>query len=82
MVPIPAKKIKKKNIALEKSFMLYMYVGCSLIAQSVEQVAVNHWVGGSSPSQGAIFLCLVMEILWIHRQKNRKWAFGLFFRLS
>jgi hypothetical protein len=26
----------------------------SLIAQSVEQVTVNHWVGGSSPSQGAI----------------------------
>lgn len=31
-------------------------VWSSLIAQSVEQVAVNHWVGGSSPSQGAIFL--------------------------
>lgn len=27
---------------------------CSSIAQSVEQVAVNHWVGGSSPSRGAI----------------------------
>ena len=26
----------------------------SPIAQSVEQVAVNHWVGGSSPSRGAI----------------------------
>lgn len=27
----------------------------SLVAQSVEQVTVNHRVGGSSPSQGAIF---------------------------
>ena len=27
--------------------------GNSLVAQSVEQVAVNHWVGGSSPSQRA-----------------------------
>jgi hypothetical protein len=26
----------------------------SRVAQSVEQVAVNHWVGGSSPSSGAI----------------------------
>ena len=25
----------------------------SPIAQSVEQVTVNHWVGGSSPSRGA-----------------------------
>lgn len=25
----------------------------SPVAQSVEQVAVNHWVGGSSPSRGA-----------------------------
>ena len=27
----------------------------SPVAQLVEQVAVNHWVGGSSPSRGAIF---------------------------
>jgi hypothetical protein len=26
---------------------------CSPIAQLVEQVTVNHWVGGSSPSRGA-----------------------------
>ena len=25
----------------------------SLVAQLVEQMTVNHWVGGSSPSQGA-----------------------------
>ncbi len=30
---------------------LYPY---SPVAQSVEQVTVNHWVGGSSPSRGAI----------------------------
>ena len=29
----------------------------SLVAQSVEQVTVNHRVGGSSPSQGAILFC-------------------------
>ncbi len=29
----------------------------SRVAQSVEQVAVNHLVGGSSPSPGAIVLC-------------------------
>jgi hypothetical protein len=28
----------------------------SPVAQSVEQVAVNHLVGGSSPSRGAIFV--------------------------
>ncbi len=28
-----------------------MFLGSS----EVEQVAVNHWVGGSSPSRGAIF---------------------------
>ena len=28
----------------------------SPIAQSVEQVAVNHWVGGSSPSRGATLI--------------------------
>lgn len=27
----------------------------SSVAQSVEQVAVNHWVTGSSPVRGAIF---------------------------
>ena len=27
---------------------------CSLIAQLVEQMTVNHWVPGSSPGQGAI----------------------------
>ncbi len=27
----------------------------SPVAQSVEQVTVNHWVGGSSPSRGATF---------------------------
>ncbi len=26
-----------------------------MVAQQVEQVAVNHWVGGSNPSQGGIF---------------------------
>ena len=30
--------------------VIYKY---SLVAQSVEQVTVNHWVGGSNPSQGA-----------------------------
>jgi protein-S-isoprenylcysteine O-methyltransferase Ste14 len=30
----------------------------SRVAQSVEQVAVNHWVGGSSPSSGAIIFTL------------------------
>lgn len=54
-----------KKILQQNDFMCYTYRMCSLIAQSVEQVAVNHWVGGSSPSQGAIFLCFVQEILWI-----------------
>jgi hypothetical protein len=27
----------------------------SLLAQSVEQMTVNHWVAGSSPAQGAKF---------------------------
>lgn len=31
---------------------------CSSVAQQVEQVAVNHWVGGSSPSRGAILFLL------------------------
>ena len=30
----------------------------SPVAQSVEQVAVNHWVGGSSPSRGARYASL------------------------
>jgi hypothetical protein len=34
----------------------YKYMYCSLIAQSVEQMAVNHRVAGSSPARGAIFL--------------------------
>ena len=29
---------------------------CSSVAQLVERVAVNHLVGGSSPSRGAIFV--------------------------
>lgn len=35
------------------------------LAQSVEQLAVNQWVGGSSPSGGAIsekFTCLTKEL--------------------
>jgi hypothetical protein len=28
---------------------------CSPVAQLVEQVAVNHWVSGSSPFRGAIY---------------------------
>lgn len=34
---------------------------CSRVAQSVEQVAVNHRVGGSIPSPGAIFTCPVLK---------------------
>ncbi len=34
--------------------MHVMTIACSPVAQSVEQVAVNHWVGGSSPSRGAM----------------------------
>jgi hypothetical protein len=33
--------------------MLNIFV-CSPVAQLVEQVAVNHWVSGSSPFRGAI----------------------------
>ena len=42
--------------------MCYKINMSSSIAQSVEQVAVNHWVGGSSPSRGAIFqknMCVI-----------------------
>ncbi len=43
----------KKTSAM-KVFLVYIHQ-CSSVAQLVEQVAVNHWVGGSSPSRGAIF---------------------------
>lgn len=32
-------------------------------SSAVEQVAVNHWVGGSNPSRGAIFLDLLIMII-------------------
>jgi hypothetical protein len=35
----------------------------SPVAQSVEQVTVNHWVGGSSPSGGAI-ICEIRLAVW------------------
>ena len=35
----------------------------SPVAQSVEQVTVNHWVGGSSPSRGASFQARIFDIL-------------------
>lgn len=47
-------KISKIN-GISEIFVIYilpMFLGSS----AVEQVAVNHWVGGSSPSRGAIFL--------------------------
>ena len=34
---------------------------CSSVAQSVERVAVNHHVVGSSPARGAIFLGVEAE---------------------
>ena len=34
---------------------------CSKVAQLVEQVAVNHWVVGSSPSLGVLFINLLTE---------------------
>jgi hypothetical protein len=33
----------------------FFSIYCWSVAQSAEQVAVNHWVGGSSPSTPAIF---------------------------
>lgn len=44
-----------KNILTKYLFFVIVYLSVrhSLVAQSVEQVAVNHPVGGSSPSGGA-----------------------------
>lgn len=44
---------EKKRLRLQV-WVCYQDNVRSPIAQSVEQVAVNHWVGGSSPSRGAI----------------------------
>ena len=40
----------------EPKFLSFFYKNYSGVAQLVEQVAVNHFVGGSSPSSGAAFL--------------------------
>ena len=41
-------------IDLPVRFCYIIMIVCSPVAQLVEQVAVNHPVGGSSPSRGAI----------------------------
>ena len=47
----------------------------SPVAQSVEQMAVNHWVGGSSPSRGAYFKKKLLGFFFftlknVHRKKS------------
>ena len=42
-----------------------------MIAQSVEQVAVNHWVGGSSPSQGAIFFVYNFDEYYMIKKQQK-----------
>ncbi len=46
----------KKHMIIVAAF--HCFGSYSLIAQPVEQVAVNHWVGGSNPSQGAKYQLL------------------------
>lgn len=41
--------------AVYKDKLLYYSVKISWVAQPAERVAVNHLVGGSNPSPGAIF---------------------------
>lgn len=43
------KNKQKKPLEMLLDFMLLFFI-CSGVAQLVEQVAVNHWVGGSNPS--------------------------------
>ena len=47
------KKHAKISIDLLVRFCYTIMLDCSPVAQLVEQVAVNHPVGGSSPSRGA-----------------------------
>jgi hypothetical protein len=47
--PLPTKLLSANNI--------YIFPGSSV----VEQVAVNHLVGGSNPSRGAIFLKILFQ---------------------
>ena len=49
-----------------KLFLLYY----SSIAQSVEQVAVNHWVGGSNPSRGAILAPSFLYIILNYHERQ------------
>ncbi len=47
--------------------VIYKY---SLVAQSVEQVTVNHWVGGSNPSQGANFRPTLIFLNFLVHYRN------------
>ena len=51
---------------LEIIVRLRILLTSSPVAQLVEQVTVNHWVGGSNPSRGAIFLFYTDAMLSVH----------------
>ncbi len=46
---------RKHNLGVAQAVKSHYRWPHSPVAQSVEQVTVNHRVGGSSPSRGAIF---------------------------
>src|SRR5690606_38596316 len=52
----PAARVRRLPLCLLTSrYQSVRYASCSAIAQSVEQMTVNHWVPGSSPGRGAKF---------------------------
>ena len=58
LLPAPKSKIadvrESQTEMLDKKKIIHLdFIHYSPVAQSAEQVAVNHWVGGSSPSGGA-----------------------------
>ncbi len=52
---------------------------CSPVAQLVEQVTVNHWVGGSSPSRGAIFLASELKVFSLYSDRICIYSAALYY---
>ncbi len=55
-IGIIIKMLHRNNFDLTYIFLYAMMWAHSEVAQSVEQVAVNHWVAGSNPVLGDILI--------------------------
>ncbi len=62
----------------------HLFLICSSVAQLVEQVAVNHRAGGSSPSGGANFSNFVSiygkALSFVHKVISQAILMGVFIR--